>query len=191
MSGTRIGAATLAVLALACARAEECKGVQAPQHVEVQGTTLTLNGLGLRQATFFKVSVYVAALYLTTPSMEAETVLQQAPPKQLTLQFVHSVGVKDLRERFDEGFAKNSSPEELAALRDRIATLKSSLHDVRKDDRVTFTWLPDENVEFEFNGSPKGRIPGADFGLALLAVWLGQRSADAGLKAGLLGGHCG
>jgi hypothetical protein len=191
MSGTRIGAAMVAAFALASARAEECKGVQAPQHVQVQGTALTLNGLGLRQATFLKVSVYVAALYVTMPSTRAETVLQLPPPKQLTLQFVRGVGVKDLRHAFDEGFAKSTSASELAALKDRIAVLEAALHDVRSGDRVTYTWLPDQSVQFEFNGKLQGHVSGADFGRALLGIWLGDHPADTGLKAGLLGGHCG
>jgi hypothetical protein len=193
MSGTRSGAVALvlAVLALASARAEECKGVQVPQHVQVQGTALTLNGLGLRQATLLKISVYVAALYVTMPSARAEVVLAQAPPRQLMLQFVRSVGVKDLRERFDEGFAKNTSPAQLASLKDRIAALEAALHDVHSGDRVTYTWLADQSVQFDFNGKSEGRVSGADFGRALLAIWLGDHPADTGLKAGLLGGHCG
>jgi Chalcone isomerase-like len=191
MGGTRVAVALLALLALASAQAEECKGVQVPQHVQVQGTTLTLNGLGLRQATFLKVSVYVASLYVSMPATRAETVLEEAPPKQLTLQFVRRVGVKDLRERFDEGFAQNLSPAELASLQDRITALKASLRDVRSGDRMTYTWLLDQSVQFEFNGKPEGHFTGADFGRALLGIWLGSHPADTGLKAGLLGGHCG
>ena len=41
------------------------------------------------------------------------------------------------------------------------------------------------------NGSVKGIIKGDDFGLALLAIWLGTAPPNPEIKAGLLGGACG
>ena len=46
----------------AVADGKECKDVNFPDQAQVEGSKLTLNGLGLRQATAFKVNVYVAAL---------------------------------------------------------------------------------------------------------------------------------
>ena len=39
------------------AQGRECEGVSFPEQVQLQGATLKLNGLGLRQATFLKVDV--------------------------------------------------------------------------------------------------------------------------------------
>ena len=38
------------------------------------------------------------------------------------------------------------------------------------------------------NGETLGTIDGDDFNTALLAIWLGERPADRGLKKRLLGG---
>ena len=46
--------------AVGVAHGKECAGVTVPDQSLVEGTTLALNGLGLRQATVFKVNVYVA-----------------------------------------------------------------------------------------------------------------------------------
>ena len=54
----------IAALGAGVAQGKECKGVTFPEQARVDGTTLTLNGLGLRQATMLKVNVYVAALYV-------------------------------------------------------------------------------------------------------------------------------
>ena len=54
------------------AHSKECKDVNFPEQVQVEGSTLTLNGLGLRQATVLKVNVYVAALYVVKPSTDAD-----------------------------------------------------------------------------------------------------------------------
>ena len=49
------------------AQARECKGVQFPEQLHVVGNDLSLNGLGMRKATFLKVNVYVGALYVPHP----------------------------------------------------------------------------------------------------------------------------
>jgi hypothetical protein len=46
------------------AHSKACKDVNFPEQAQVEGSTLTLNGLGLRQAMVLKVNVYVAALYV-------------------------------------------------------------------------------------------------------------------------------
>ena len=78
------------------AQAKECKGVNFPDQAQVEGSNLTLNGLGLRQATMLKVSVYVAALYTAKPSADPNAILGSDSPKELILQFVRDVGADDL-----------------------------------------------------------------------------------------------
>src|SRR5690242_10476784 len=57
------------------AQGKECKGVSFPDQAQVDGSALTLNGLGLRQATMLKVNVYVAALYVPRTSGDANAIL--------------------------------------------------------------------------------------------------------------------
>jgi hypothetical protein len=64
---------------------------------------LSLNGLGLRQATFLKVNVYVAALYVAKTSTDPKEILGSSAPSELILQFVRDVGADDLRKGWDEG----------------------------------------------------------------------------------------
>jgi len=47
-------ALVIAALGAGVAHGKECKGVNFPDQVQVEGASLTLNGLGLRQATAFK-----------------------------------------------------------------------------------------------------------------------------------------
>ena len=86
--------AVVAVLGTGIAQGKECKGVNFPDQTQVDGTTLTLNGLGLRQATVLKVNVYVAALYVVKPSNDAKVILESNTPKELILS------LRAQRERF-------------------------------------------------------------------------------------------
>ena len=53
----------------------ECLGVKVPDSVKAGGTDLVLNGLGIRKATFLKVKVYVAGLYLPQKSGDAGKII--------------------------------------------------------------------------------------------------------------------
>lgn len=172
------------------AQAKECKGVSFPDQAQVEGSGLTLNGLGLRQATAFKVNVYVAALYVAKTSNDPGALLAANTPSQLILQFVRNVGADDLRKGWSEGFEKNAK-DQLPALKDRIATLNGWMSDVKTGERLTFTRKPGAGLQVDVNGAVKGTIKGDDFAKAFLAIWLGADPPNPEIKAGLLGGPCG
>jgi hypothetical protein len=77
-----------------------------PQHVQLDGIDLTLNGLGIRKATFLKVNVYVAALYVSRASHDPKVLVESNGPDELILHFVHSVSADDLRKGWSEGLSK-------------------------------------------------------------------------------------
>ena len=181
--------ALLAAFGTAGVDARECKGVNFPDRIEVDGSALVLNGLGLRQATAFKVNVYVAALYVTKTSNDANTILASNTPKELVLQFVRDVGADDLRKGWNEGFEKNAKSE-AAALKDRIATFNGGMADMKTGQRITLVHRPATGVDVNVNGAPKGTIKGDDFAKALFAIWLSD-PPNPEIKAGLLGGACG
>jgi hypothetical protein len=171
------------------AQAMECKGVDFPEQVQVEGVSLALNGLGLRQATLFKVNVYVAGLYLAQISPDAEAILESITSKKLVLQFLRDVGKKDLNKAWDKGFADNA-PDLLPALQDRVDLLTSWMSDMTAGQQLVFTYMPAAGIEVNVNGSVQGMIPGNDFARAFLSIWLGSQPPNPGLKTGLLGGVC-
>src|SRR5450631_484368 len=179
----------VASLGAGVAHGKDCKGVTFPDQTQVEGSNLVLNGLGLRQATAFKVNVYVAALYVAKTSTDANALLALNTPSELILQFVRNVGADDLRKSWSEGFEKNSK-DQLPALKDRIATLNGWMGDVKTGERLTFIRKPGVGLQVDVNGAMKGTIKGDDFGKAFLAIWLGADPPNPEIKAGMLGGAC-
>ena len=180
----------VALVGASVAQGKECKGVNFPDQAQVGGSNLTLNGLGLRQATAFKVNVYVAALYVAKTSSDPNALLGSNTPSELILEFVRNVGADDLRKGWSEGFEKNSK-EQLPALKERIDTLNGWMADVKTGERLTFVHKPGVGVQVDVNGAVKGTIKGDDFAKAFLAIWLGADPPNPEIKAGLLGGGCG
>jgi hypothetical protein len=178
------------VLSVGIVSGKECLGVNFPEQIQVQASPLALNGLGLRQATMLKVNVYVAALYVAQPSTDANAILASDTPKQLVLHFVRDVGSADLKKAWDEGFANNVKAQ-LPALKERIEQFKGWMTNMQSGQQLILTHKPGAGIEVTGNGKMQGTIAGDDFARALLAIWLGPKPPNSGLKAGLLGGTCG
>ena len=176
----------IAVLGVRVAYGKECKGVKFQDEIQVDGSKLVLNGLGLRQATMLKVNVYVAALYVAKPSNDANVILGSNTPKELILHFVRDGSAADLNKAWEEGFEKQAS-----AFKEPLATLKSWMADMKTGQRLTFIHKPGAGITVDVNGSVKGTIKGDDFAKAFLSIWLGANPPNPGLKTGLLGGACG
>jgi hypothetical protein len=183
-----VAALAIPVVSSAPALGAECLDVKVPDSVNVGGADLALNGLGIRKATFLKVKVYVAGLYLPQKANDAARV-HGGQPWQLALHFVRDVDASDIRDAFEEGFKKNSG-NKLAALQPRIEDLTARMVDFKEGQYLSFASDPATGVAVDVNGAGGSVIKGADFADALLAVWIGTEPPNEELKAGLLGGRC-
>ena len=180
----------IAALGAGIAHGKECKSVTFPEQAQVEGSALTLNGLGLHQATMLKIDAYVAALYVAKTTGDANAILDSDSPYVLILQVLRDVGAKDISKGWSEGFARNAKAQ-LPALKDRIAMLNGWMADLKTGQQMTYSFKPGAGLQVKVNGTAKGTIPGDDFGKAFLSISLGTNAKDQSLKAGLLGGACG
>jgi hypothetical protein len=97
------------------------------------------------------------------------------------------VSTQKLVDGWNEGFANNSSLEEIKALQKRINQFNSLFTTVYRGDEIRLDYLPGKGTLMKINGKVKGSIPGEDFHQALLKIWLGSKPADANLKEEMLG----
>jgi len=167
------------------ASAREVAGVTLPDTVSVEGKTLKLNGAGLRTKMVFKV--YVAGLYLETPSKDAATVISSDQVRRMHLSILRSLDRSKITEAISEGFEKNSKAQ-LPALKARLDRLNSMIPNVEKGDQILLTYVPGRGTVVSAKNVEKGVIEGKDFADALFSVWLGANPVQPDLKKGLLGG---
>jgi Chalcone isomerase-like len=183
-------ATVMVAMSIAAARGKECAGIQFPDQVELQGTPVKLNGLGVRKATVFRVNIYVVALYLVEPSSDPRAILASNAPSELILQFIRAVRANELRKSWEEGFA-NNSPGHPPALEKGLRQLNGWVTDVKSGERMSFIRTPGSGMQVDVNGAVKGAIAGDDFARAFMSIWLGENPQTPELKSGLLGGPCG
>lgn len=161
--------------------------------VTLGGSTLQLNGVGLRAVAWFKG--YAAGLYLARKATTVEAVLAMPGPKRLQLRMFVDVPTMEFVKAFYKGIQRNTPAAEQPALSERMQrfdALVTSLGTVRTNDIVDLDFLPGDGLVFRHNarvlGSP---IPGEDFYKALLLIFIGVRPVDKEMKIGLLGGPVG
>ena len=171
--------------AAALVLAGEVAGVRMPDTVTVEGKTLKLNGMGLRKKVVFKV--YVAGLYLETPSPAGEALIASDQVKRMQLSVLRSLKSKQVTEAIEEGFEKNSKAQ-MGALKDRLGKFGAMISDVVEGDQIVMTYVPGKGTIVSVKGADKGVIEGKDFADALFAVWLGPNPVQEDLKQALLHG---
>ncbi|MFO0727502.1 MAG: chalcone isomerase family protein [Myxococcota bacterium] len=173
------------ILSASAAFAKTKEGVTLPDEIEYAGKKLSLNGLGVREATIFNVKVYVAGLYLEKKSGDGAAIAASAETKRLVMRFVRDVDQGDLSDAYKEGFEKVGALESMKGKVDQLLKLMS---DVKVGDELALSYVPDKGTVVELKGKERGVIAGADFAKALFSIWLGASPPNKGLKAGLLGG---
>lgn len=165
------------------------EGVTLPDTVSVNGVTLHLNGMGVRikSVAFIKVKVYVAGLYLATPSKNPAAILAADAPRQLVMHFLYKeVEAAKLVEAWREGFANNSAAA-LPALKARLDKFCALWPAMKSGETATLTYIPGQGTKVTIKGKDVGIIEGKDFADAIFAVWLGPKPPNPELKQGLLG----
>ncbi|MET0387635.1 MAG: chalcone isomerase family protein [Polyangiales bacterium] len=167
-----------------------CDNVRLPEQITAQGTRLVLNGMGIRRATFLKVHVYVAGLYVPQPSRDVDGILQAARPKQLTLHFLRDVSRGDMMEAIRDGLKDNAGPRLNAASQQHVQNLERLLPNLHSGTVLDLSYQPKRGLRIEADGHLIGVENDDAFANLLFHVWLGPKPPDDGLKQGLLGRSC-
>lgn len=169
------------------------EGVTFPGDIKLAGTSLQLNGVGLRAVAWLKG--YAAGLYLPKKAATETEVLQQMGAKRLQLRMLQDVDAEEFVKAFVKGVARNTPPADAARLTERMAQFNAvvrGLVKLKKKDVIDLDFIPGKGLVLLRNGAPRGApVAGEDFYAALLRCFVGVRPADADMKIGLLGGPVG
>ncbi len=179
-----LSAGALWLLTAASLLGGEVAGVKMSDSATVEGRTLRLNGMGLRKKVIFKV--YVAGLYLESPSKDASTVISSDQVKSIHLHILRNLSGTELSDAIAEAFWKNAK-QSRSVLEARLEKLRGMFPSVVSGDLIVLTYLPGKGTIVTAKGQQKGVVEGKDFADALFSVWLGQDPVQTDLKKLLLG----
>ena len=174
----------LVVLVAGTAPAKEIAGVKVAPQVTVNSETLTLNGSGIRKKFFVKV--YVGSLYSARRLTSGPEALHDTGDKLIRMAFVYpKVEKEKIVEAFEEGFGNNTP--EITGTAEVKKFLSFFTMDFKAGDEVDIFLGGDGTVTAKHNGKLLGTLVSRPLATAILAIYLGEKPADANLKKGMLG----
>jgi hypothetical protein len=150
-------------------------GTTLPDRIEVNGTPLVLNGIGLREKYFVGIDIYVTGLYLQAPTADAQKIITADETMALKIKIV--TGLVDA-EKFQEatmtGF-KESTNGNIEPFEKEIKMLmKAFSSEINNGDLFDLQYVKGEGVKIIKNGKLEVVIPGLPFKQAFFGIWLGD-----------------
>lgn len=183
-------AASLALLLSAAqAQVTEVAGVRYPAAATLGGSTLVLNGAGVRYK--FVVKVYTAGLYLARKADTPDAVLALPGPKRMHVVMQRDIDANELGKLFTRGMEDNAPKDEWSksiAGTLKLAEVFSARKKLLAGDTFFVDFVPGLGTTIVVNGKAlNDPIKEPEFFAALLRIWLGSKPADGNLKEALLG----
>lgn len=173
----------------AAAQPVDLAGVRYPATVSLAGTSLQLNGAGIRYR--FVVKVYTAGLYMQGKATTPEQALSMPGPKRIQVQMLREIDANELGRLLTRGMQDNAPRGEFSKFIPgmlKMAELFSARKRLRAGENFSVDYVPGTGTRVLINGKPESDvITEPEFFNALLRIWIGEKPADDGLKDALLG----
>lgn len=164
-------------------------GVKLNDTLDLRGSTLQLNGAGVRYKAVFKV--YAAGLYVGKKVSTPEEALAAPGPKRVAITMLRDIDADELGRFFTKGVEENSPKSEMVNLIPgllRMGRMFSDQKQLKAGDTFTIDWLPGTGTLVTVRGVLQpDPVKEPAFFNALLRIWLGPAPADWKLKDALLG----
>ena len=168
------------------ASAKDFAGVTVPDTIKYGGKSLSLNGVGLRSKLFIKL--YVASLYLTEKSKDADKIIVDSSPMAIRLAITSKlISVEKMKKATLEGFTKTTKGK-ITPIKPQIDQLLATFDKgVKPGDIYEFINMPGSGVHVLRNGIKVTQIGSQAFKQALFGIWLSKTPVQSSLKGQLLG----
>jgi hypothetical protein len=166
------------------ASSTEIAGQRFKDEIVVEGASLPLRSLAVKEATFFQVDVYAIGLYMNDGELlSAESILSSDRVKALVVKFLIDIKRKKLTEAWIRDL-RASCETGCDSVLSGARNLATNLPNVKKGDTITYVVFP-SRVQMWVNDSPIGFLEGAGASRSVLAALFGKR-APKRLKQDLL-----
>lgn len=167
--------------------ATEIGGIDMPDTLTTNGSSLNLNGAGVREKFF--MDLYVGGLYLQNKDQDAKKIINADEPMALRLHIVSGLITSEkmtaaTKEGFDNALGGKKDPAMQAKIDTLLATFKD---EIKEGDVFEMVYVPQEGIKVFKNTALAKTIEGVDFKKALFGIWLSENPAQKSLKLEMLG----
>nr|WP_295769939.1 chalcone isomerase family protein [Rhodoferax sp.] len=164
------------------------EGVVYDREITLAGSTLKLNGAGIRTKFVFKV--YAAGLYLPATARTSTDVYASKGPKRVKVVFLRDTDASSFGKTMSEVMSDNLPREQFGKCIPGLIKLGEVFANKRKmavNEGYTLDELPGEGTVVTINGQQVAKIAEPEFFTCLMYNYFGDKPADPKLKLALLG----
>ncbi len=172
----------LSVSSIPEATARVFKGVAMEEKRSLDGKALHLNGVVLYEATVFRVDVYVGGLYVESRTQHAQKIMKQDASKQYVQHYLRNVAKRRVKKAW-KGFLSKKSGS--AAVRNEVTQFINMIQNIKKNDRVVISYIPNKGLMVKQNAKILGMIKGKRFANFFFGCFVGP-NAPTDLRDSLL-----
>ncbi|WP_084167728.1 chalcone isomerase family protein [Pelobacter seleniigenes] len=165
--------------------AEKSAEAEFPERAVLDQYELKLSGTAvLTWALLF--DVYAGAFYLPDGVSGADWA--EDVPKRLDIAYYRSFTAEELVAASDQLLRENLTETDYLSLARRLQPFYRWFRNVEPGDRYSLAYQPRIGTELRLNGQLLGTVPGADFAVAYLGLWLGSEPISEPFRDALLQG---
>ncbi len=159
-------------------------GATFPTKMKISDKIVKYNGAGVRTKYFIKL--YVSALYVPSPTTNAQTIIDQDVESAVRLKLLSNMVTRDkFVETVRDGF--KTSTEGKATQKEIDDFMKLFSGEFAEGDDIILIYKPNNGVQVYMNGKHLGGEGGLEFKKALWGIWLGKKPVNEKLKSSMLG----
>lgn len=162
-------------------------GIKLKETIKLGKNNLQLNGAGQRSKLF--IDLYIAALYLSNKSQDAQAIISADEPMLIQIHVVSNlITSENLTRGTMEGFSK-ATDNKTEAIQTQIDDFLDAFKETIKiGDMFEIVYLPNKGVTVIKNRHiVKILAVDLDFKRALFGIWLSDKPAQKSLKDKMLG----
>lgn len=151
------------------------------------GNNLRLSGAAVLDRNF--VPFYAAALYLPTSVRNLEQLQSGLSPYRMIIVWqIPLLDEAHVAEYWRKAFADAAGPDRLGRIKLGVDRFVEIFGAARHGQVILFDYIPDAGMRVFVDDKPAGQLPGVEFNMVLLSIWLGDkapRDFRTALSAGL------
>jgi hypothetical protein len=168
----------------------EVAGVKYDNSINLGGSTLQLNGAGVRYRAVFKV--YALGMYLPKKTTVVSEAIGQAGPKRLHVVMLRDIDANELGRLFTKAIEDEIPRQDFAKIigsLTRMGQMFAEFKTLSSGDAFTVDWIPGTGTVISVRGKAHGEpYKEPEFNAAMMNIWLGKTPADARLKEAIMKG---
>ena len=167
--------------------AQNASGIELKDSIKLGDTHLLLNGAGQRSKLF--IDLYIAALYLSHKSQEAQKIIDANEPMLIQIHVISNlITSENLTRGTMEGFTK-STGNKTEGIQNQIDDFLDAFKEpIKTGDIFEIVYLPKKGVIVIKNRHIVKKLDvDLEFKRALFGIWLSDNPAQKTLKDKMLG----